>query len=58
MVIMDFNETFALMAIHHCQMHFCIRFDHRLENPPNGCKNGIFEWNVEGGDLYGSTKRL
>ena len=52
----DFNETFAPVAkffYHH--MHSRIKSGHGLEDPPNGCKNIVFESYIRGGDLYKST---
>ena len=37
---------------------FSHRNDFGLGNPPNGFKNGVFEWNIRGGDSYESTERF
>lgn len=42
--------------VHHHYMHSCNRSGHGLEDLPYGCKENIFELNVRGGDLDGSTK--
>jgi hypothetical protein len=56
-VRIDFNEISSPMVKFITIICiFALSRNHRLENTPNGFKINVFEWNVEGGDLYGSTK--